>query len=334
MSHPGTDLETLSAERMRLIARLLRGRAGLFDHLTGLPAETLTGRPVFDDWTAANILAHIASWEEFFAARLEEVLAGRGAAIQPADVDERNALISRQRRLWTLDRSLAALNAARADLLAAFNDIPPESLHAVIDVPWGQPTVARWIEICIEHDAEHAAHLREWRTTLGEAAQETWHSSGPGSVLAAALLARREALLAHMAFVPPKEQETRPVVGSWTLKDLAGHVADWEVQGLVFVRAILAREDPVTEPEWNLDRWNAEKAAARAGEPWEETWADLLAARRDVLALLRTLDDDALNTPFEGPLGGTPYNWFYMVIDHDRAHSEDLWRIYGLDATG
>jgi len=129
MSHPETDLEILSAERMRLIARLLRGRAGLFDHLTGLPAETLTGRPVFDDSTAANILAHIASWDEFFAARLEEVLAGRGAAIQPADeataIDERNAFTHRQRRHWTLDRSLAALGAARADLLAAFNDIPP-----------------------------------------------------------------------------------------------------------------------------------------------------------------------------------------------------------------
>lgn len=338
MSHPETDLEILSAERMRLIARLLRGRAGLFDHLTGLPAETLTGRPVFDDSTAANILAHIASWDEFFAARLEEVLAGRGATIQPVDeataIEQRNAFTHQQRRHWTLDRSLAALGAARADLLAAFNDIPPESLHTVIDVPWGQPTVARWIEICIEHDAEHAAHLREWRTKLGEAAQETWHSTGPGSVLAAALIARREALLAHMAFVPPQEQETLPVVGAWTLKDLAGHVADWELQGLVFIRAILARQEPVTESGWELDRWNAEKAAARAGEPWEKTWAGLLAARRDLLALLRSLDDDALNTPFEGPLGGTPYNWFYMVIDHDRAHTEDLWRIYGPDATG
>jgi len=332
MSHPGIDLETLSTERMHLIARLLRGRAELLDQLTGLPAETLTGAPVFDDSTAANILAHIASWDEFFAARLEAVLAGRGAAIEPVDVDERNAFTSRQRRHWTLDRSLAALSAARADLLAAFNDIPPESLHAVIEVPWGQPTVARWIEICIEHDAEHAAHLREWRTTLGEAAQETWHTSGPGSVLRAALIARREALLAHMAFVPPQEQETRPVVGPWTLKELAGHVADWEQQGLVFIRAILAREEPVTEAECNLDRWNAEKAAARAGEPWDKAWGDFLAARRDLLALLGTLDDDALNTAFEGPLGGTPYNWFYMVIDHDRAHTEDLWRIYGRDA--
>jgi hypothetical protein len=46
-----------------------------------------------------------------------------------------------------------------------------DGLHAPIEVPWGQPTVARWIEICIEHDEEHAEHLRKWRTTLGDAAQ-------------------------------------------------------------------------------------------------------------------------------------------------------------------
>ena len=327
MSPTDTDHETLAADRMRLVARLLRGRAELLQQLTGLPAETLTGRPVFDDWSATNILAHIASWDEFFAVRLGEVLAGRGAAIQPVEVDERNALTSRQRRNWGLDRSLAALTAARTELLAAFNDIAPEALHAVIGVPWGQPTVARWIEICIEHDKEHAGHLREWRTTLGDAAQARWHTSGPGSVLAAALAVHREALLAHMAFVSPREQETRPVVGPWTLKDLVGHVADWELQGLVFIRAILAREEPVAESDWDLDRWNAKNAIARSGEPWEKTWGDFLAARRDLLALLRTLDDDALNTAFEGPLGGTPYNWFYMAIDHDREHTEDLRRI-------
>ncbi len=326
MSHTDTNLEILAADRMRLVARLLLGRAELLEQLTGLPAETLTTQPVFDDSTAANILTHIASWDEFFAMRLEEVLAGRGAAIQPVDVDERNARTSQERRVWTLDRSLAALTTGRAELLAAFNDIPPGALHAVIGVPWGQPTAARWIEICIKHDAEHASHLREWRTTLGEAAQDTWHTSGPGSVLAAALNARREALLAHMAFVPPQEQETRPIAGTWTLKDLIGHVTDWELQALVFIRAILAREEPAAESDWNLDRWNAEKAAARLGESWEKTWGDFLAARRELLALLRTLDDEALNTAFEGPLGGTPYNWFYMAIDHDREHTEDLRR--------
>ncbi len=43
--------------------------------------------------------------------------------------------------------------------------------------------------------------------------------------------------------------------------------------------------------------------------------------------------DSERSSSQRGPLGGTPYNWFYMVIDHDRAHTEDLWRIYGLDAT-
>ena len=43
--------------------------------------------------------------------------------------------------------------------------------------------------------------------------------------------------------------------------------------------------------------------------------------------------DSERSSSQRGPLGGTPYNWFYMVIDHDRAHTEDLGCIYGLDAT-
>lgn len=171
-------LGALAIDRMRLVARLLLARAELLEQLTGLPANTLTDRSVFDDSTAANILAHIASWDEFFAARLEEVLAGRGTAILSVDVDGRNALTAQARRDWTLDRSLAALTAARADLLAKFNDIPADALHAPIGVPWGQPTVARWIEICIKHDQEHAAHLRDWRSTLGEASQPISDTTG------------------------------------------------------------------------------------------------------------------------------------------------------------
>lgn len=328
LEHIGQVRELLAAQRMQLVSRLLLRRAELLEQLTGLPAETLTSQPVFEDSTAANILAHIASWDEFFAARLAAVRQGRAATIEGVDVDFRNALTAKERKNWGLDRSLAAFISARQALLAELNEVAPGALYRPIPLSWGSPTIHRWLEICVEHDEEHTAHLAAWRKTLGPEAQETWHKLGPKSLLETALHARRETLLAHMALVPPRRQETQPVAGDWTLKDLTGHIADWEREAAERIRGLVEARPPASDYTGDAEAFNAAHHAARTGQPWETGWNDFRNARRELLALLLGLDDAALNHHQDGHLAGTPYGWFFVGIDHDREHTDDLRRLW------
>jgi predicted RNase H-like HicB family nuclease/uncharacterized damage-inducible protein DinB len=326
LEHTNHINELQAAWRTHLVARLQYARADVLDQLTGLTMEDLTRKPVFDTTSAANILAHIASWDEFFAERLAAIRENRLASISGVEVDKRNAQTAEQCRNWSLDRSLSAFLLARRALLGEFDELSLADLHRPLPMPWGQPTVYRWIEICIEHDEEHAGHLREWRKTLGEAAQATWRQQGPKSLLASSLHAWREALLAWMAFVPPQHQETLPVVESWTLKDLAGHIADWDGITTEILRSIHEQREPVSDYDGDTAAWNAKRAAARAGDSWDACWGSLRKARHDVLAALEPFDDERLVQPYEGSLGGDAYGWVYTAVEHDRDHTEDIRR--------
>ena len=54
---------------------------------------------------------------------------------------------------------------------------------------------------------------------------------GAKAHLLASLNETRAKLLAAVSLVPDTERESRPVCGHWTLKDLLGHIADWEAFG-------------------------------------------------------------------------------------------------------
>jgi uncharacterized damage-inducible protein DinB/predicted RNase H-like HicB family nuclease len=324
LEHTRHVCEVLAAWRTQLVARIQYARAEILDQLTGLTTDDLTGPNVFDSSTAVNVLAHIASWDEFFAQRLKMVREDQLANITGVEVDERNALTARERRGWGLERSLSAFLAARSALLAELGAVSIKELHHPLSLPWGQPTIYRWIEICIEHDEEHAGHLREWRRTLGEAARAGWRRQGPKLVLMASLHAWREALLAWMACVPPRQQETLPVVAGWTLKDVAGHIADWDGLTTEMLQAIREDREPLSDYDGNVEAWNAGRVAARAGESWDVAWSSLRKARRDVLSALDQFDDEALLRPYKGSLGGNAYGWAYAALEHDRDHTQDV----------
>jgi hypothetical protein len=108
-------------------------------------------------------MGHIAAWDEFTVADLKRIARGRLpclAAFRETEVDSWNAFLIRPRKLFPLPQIRAEFEEARADMLAAINDLP-EALLA-------EGQMARTIFVIMaNHEKDHARQVREWRQAEG-----------------------------------------------------------------------------------------------------------------------------------------------------------------------
>lgn len=307
--------------RARLLFRLATARAGFLLRLLGLEEAVLVGERVFDNWTPKDLIAHVAAWDELFAGRIELILEGREDEIVGVEADEQNAIFYQERRGLSLAEAVGALGMARANLLAALSRLSDDELQQQRCFAWGEASVASWVRLAYEHDEEHGQHLRLWREERGLG----W-SVGPKPLLLAAQAAARQELLVAAALVPPDERTARPVCGVWTLRDLLGHVADWEFFCADALRRFLAGETDRVLHDGDVLAWNDVKAAARQNQPWEQVWADFQQAHREVVALLQGLSQDDLARRFPNPWdeNSTVYLWLVVFANHEHEHTHDL----------
>ncbi|MCX6028835.1 MAG: type II toxin-antitoxin system HicB family antitoxin [Chloroflexi bacterium] len=325
LEHTGQVREILAAWRARLLAWLAVERAGLLAQLTGLDEQILSEAPVVADWTAKDLLGHVAAWDEFFSGCMTLALAGREAEIGDVDVDSRNAALHAKRRDWPLAAALDAFSSARAEVLDVLARASDEALHRSLWLPWksvgNRGSLRRMAQWRAWHDAEHAGQLAAWRSVQGAT-----HRAGSKRVLQAALDSGRAALLSLADLIPPEERAAQPIVGAWTLKDVLGHLADWEWLSLDTARQMAAGKLPAVDYPADVDSWNQAHVAARHDQPWAVIWADLMAARQALTAFLAEASEAALNRPASSRWGpvDTAYNWVYACLDHDLEHVADL----------
>lgn len=130
--------------------------------IQGLPEDKMIV-PLAGDWSAKDIMGHIASWDEFTVSDLKRIARGRVpclAAFREADVDDWNAFLIRPRKLFPLSQIQAEFEEARAEMVAALKDLP-EGLLA-------QGAMARNIFVIMaSHEKDHARQIREWRQAEG-----------------------------------------------------------------------------------------------------------------------------------------------------------------------
>lgn len=319
--------ESSDLYRYSLISRLAAERAGLLWRLLGLDEQTLTEEPVLDGWTVKDILAHIAAWDRWEHRTMQQMVEGKAPDFTAVeDVDRFNATVVDAWRERSLGEVLAELEDARATWVAWLQSLPVEEFfqsRRYDEYEWSFPDCLR---VQWEHDAEHAQQVAAWREARGLKG-EPWNTqSGPKEVLLVALAAAREELLTAAALIPPHERTSRRVCGEWTLKDVLGHITDWEWLGVEGVRHMAAGQPPQVEHVEDVDAWNRAYVEARREQPWDEVWADLHAARRALLVALEEVDPVSMGRQFPAPWGEpcTPYAWVSMHVAHDREHAEDL----------
>lgn len=301
------------------LAQLAAKRGGLLLGLLGLDERALTQLPCLERWTVKDLLAHVAAWDRWEHRQMKGMLVGE--APEDVAVDAFNAAAVAEWGDRSLADVLAELQEARAVWVAWLRDLPEDEFfrsRRFHDWDWAFPNC---LEVQWQHDAEHAAQIAAWRTEQGLDSDV-----GPKELLLAALSAAREELLTAGALVRPHERTTRLVCGEWTLKDVLGHVADWEWVGAEGLRRMADGQSPDVEHIVDIDAWNQRHAEARRDQPWNEAWADLHEAREALLEPLEGMDQADLSRSFRFPWGpeGTAYQWVSVFVAHDREHAQGL----------
>ena len=111
----------------------------------------------------------------------------------------------------------------------------------------------------------------------------------------------------------------------WTVRDLLTHLTTSESGFVPTLRRMAAGEGGVPA-DFDPNRWNAGQLRRRGGIPPDQLRQELELAHQDMLALLDTLDDKALDHRghlSSGADGSTEDN-FRLVADHKRAHTSDI----------
>lgn len=321
--HTAQVREVLAARRRYLLARLATERANLLGQLLDLNERALTEEPILDDWTIKDMLAHIAAWDRWEERTMRCMVAGEEpdfSALQ--DLDATNAAFVAEWRDRSLADVLAELQAARTDWVAWLESLPVEEFFRRRSYGgWDWSFFITPLRIQWQHDAQHAAQIAAWREARGVKGEV-----GHKEVLLATLAAARDELLACAALIPADERATRPVCGEWTLKDVLGHVADWERVCVEGLRQVAAGRAPQIEHVEDVEAWNRDHVEARRNQPWEEVWADLHATRAALLEVLEEMSQADLAQSFPSPWEpeSTSYDWVRAFLAHDREHARDL----------
>lgn len=305
--------------RKRLLAFMAAERATLLWLLIGMDETTLAHHPIFDDYHVGDLVAHVAAWDDLYAERTALVLAGESEAIASVDLHERNAMLKARRAGWSLKEAVDACEEGRRRFVETLARVPDELLHEPLKLPWTDSYPMRqWVIWRAQHDAGHAEDLRAWRR-----ANQFSPMPGPKDLLLAALRAGRQEMEALADLVPESERATGLVSDEWTLKDVLGHVADWEAY---CISCIEAGKPLPQQYEGDGQRWNEAHAAARRDQAWQQVWNDYHVVRQELLALLGAMTQEELESAIENPWGAhaSAYGWAHSYLAHEREHAAEL----------
>jgi len=149
------------SRRQTLINRYRDGYRVVAEALAGIAEEELDRRPAAGEWTAREIVHHLADSEMTSAIRLRRLIAEDRPTIVAYDEQEF------ARRLYydrPIDASLAAFKAARESTAAILERLSEEEwAREGTHTELGRYTVEGWLELYAAHAHDHAEQIRRAR---------------------------------------------------------------------------------------------------------------------------------------------------------------------------
>ena len=320
LASQGRNSDMPFADRTKWAIMLARQRARLLHAYTGLTEEQLFNVKDEGGWSMADIFAHTTAWAVHTAGLLPEILNGERSDVPPVDGSafDRSAFAEIHARgfvsvlndlIWSRRALLQTLSAATDEAISR-----PRMLYG--DKPI---SLREWaVQEQIDHEVEHAEQARAARK-----ASNVKLSYGPKVILAAALSAAHDYFMTCVACVPAGQEAALPVTGSWTLKDVLGHVADWHATVASAADDALGGR-PLSEVQFSrLQQWNEEHAAARQVQSWAAVRNDYDEAWRRVQATLEKVSEaDFLLDAAQGERGPIAlYPWLFIAVHHEDEHT-------------
>ena len=147
-----------SEAKAKALADLAAAHVDFKEVVRDIPGDKLT-TVMHGEWSAKDIVAHVASWNEVASLDLRRM--GRGhvptlAAFREADVDEWNAFLMRGRKLFPPPQVYHELEECYDMLVEALETVPEAMFQQ-------GGMVTNFLAIAIHHYGDHAGHIREWR---------------------------------------------------------------------------------------------------------------------------------------------------------------------------
>jgi hypothetical protein len=122
------------------------------------------------------------------------------------------------------------------------------------------------------------------------------------------------------------EAQWRPRSDAWSIKDHVAHLTAVEEAVLAFAWRMLTEQHPVAD-SYDVDAWNARQREQRADLTWQETLAELAAARDRLLDLLGQVPEKALMRTGSHPIWGEPITLASLLrvpYRHERGHRDEI----------
>ena len=150
-----------SPDRATLLERFRTGYAAVEDALDGATEDDLDRRPASGEWTAREVVHHLADSEAMACIRLRRLIAEDAPVIQGYDEPEWARRLHYDRPVASSLALLRAVRDASVELLEALT--PDEWLREGTHSESGAYSVDRWLRIYANHPHDHADQIRRAR---------------------------------------------------------------------------------------------------------------------------------------------------------------------------
>lgn len=313
--------------RLTTIANLAAARANLLHQFRGLDADSFN-TVVSGAWAAKDMFPHIAYWDAFHTDCLAKVPGNASQSIHinanSQELADENEQLRLRHQSTPLEQTWAMCLKERGGFLATINRLTDEELFTQIELADGRTIYPyEWVERHVAHDAGHAAELAAWREALPAEARQ---QNSPKFIIRALLMATRKEFLTTATLVAAAERDSKAVCGVWTLKDVVGHLLDWEMVGIDALRQLAAGQTPEFAPIPDFEAFNTNHAAARREQSWGHIAGLFTETRQELLTILDRLSDAALKRPFLTPWNSTTNgsDWVQIWSGHEHEHAADV----------
>ncbi|TAK01842.1 MAG: hypothetical protein EPO36_04250 [Chloroflexota bacterium] len=158
-------MTTEPADRAALLERYRSGMTDLEDALAGITEADLDRPQPAAEWTARQVVHHLADSESMASIRLRRLIAEDDPVIHGYDEPEWARRLHYDRPIEASMAVVAAVRAASLQLLESLT--PAEWARTGTHTESGSYSVDRWLEIYAGHTHDHADQIR--RATRGQA---------------------------------------------------------------------------------------------------------------------------------------------------------------------
>jgi uncharacterized damage-inducible protein DinB len=308
-----------------IVSDLEYGRTQLLKSIDGLSQREMTQIPIYDEWTIKDVLAHVLGWDRRVLNTLPLMLQHRASEIPGVDVEEYNRESVAAGRLMSLDEVLAAIKAAHRQIVEILAPLDHKEIDMRRERHGRIITIRSYvIDVMTDHEREHALEIAQWRKALDQAIDL--------DALRHDLVQAQADFWAVLEGLDQAELLDPAAVAGWSVKDVAGHLADWEELMLQAAHHIY---DPSLPPAPLLgdstDAVNAHLAARHQAATWpaeRKRLRDLQLALREFVARLKQ-GDCLLRGPYPWPNDqGALAELVTHATEHITDHLPDLerWR--------